>query len=307
MDKKLNVLHFSEINRYAIQSYCAIHNIKEEKNLGDISKVDMDILPKNITLITHGSPCTDFSRAGRQKGGDKDSGTASSLMWYSVDMIEKVKPKFVIWENVDNVLSDRHIHNFDAYIAELDEIGYNSYFKIYNSLDFNIPQSRKRVFVISVLRGVDKGFRHPKGVTRTAVLNDFLEKDVDDSFYDIYAITDKIQTRIVEKDYVGTLCASDSFNPKFVWDDKGLRKFTAREYWRLQGYSDSDFDKALNTGIPYYELYRQAGNAITYNVIYEILKSIIDRYGEAFTDNFEYISLFSGIGTFEMALRDLLL
>ncbi len=313
MDKRLNVLNFSEIDEYAIKSYCAIHNISVDNNLGDITKIDVSSLPTNITLITHGSPCTDFSRGGRQKGGDKDSGTASSLMWYSVDIIRKVKPKFIIWENVDNVLSDRHIHNFNDYIDELDEIGYSSYFKVYNSLDFNIPQSRKRVFVVSILKEINRGFVYPKPIERTKVLNDVLEKDVDEEFYNINYINlnsknrDSITNKIVTRDYVGTLCAIDSVKPKYIWDDKGLRRFTAKEYWRLQGYSDKDFDSAINTGIPYIELYRQAGNAITYNVIYAIFESIIKRYGRLFTDSFEYISLFSGIGAFEMALRDLLL
>ena len=80
----------------------------------------------------------------------------------------------------------------------------------------------------------------------------------------------------------------------------------AKEYWRLQGYSDEDFEKALNTGIPYIELYKQAGNAITYNVLYVIFKELLLKYSDIFTNNFEYISLFSGIGSFEMVLRDLL-
>ena len=168
----------------------------------------------------------------------------------------------------------------------------------------------KRVFVVSILKEIDKGFAFPKPIERTKMLIDFLEKEVDDEFHARFNVVKKeyiYKINIGEYNPIGTLCVYDSLHPKYIWDEKGLRKFTAKEYWRLQGYSDLDFNRAINTGIPYIELYKQAGNAITYNVIYEIFKSIINRYGEVFTDNFEYISLFSGIGTYEMALRDLLL
>ena len=61
---------FSEIDKYAIKSYCTIHNEDENKNLGDITKIDINKLPTDIDIITHGSPCQDFSIAGKQAGGD---------------------------------------------------------------------------------------------------------------------------------------------------------------------------------------------------------------------------------------------
>lgn len=67
---KYDLIGFSEIDKYAIQSYCAIHNVNPDKNLGDITKIDIHKLPQGIDLITHGSPCQDFSAAGKQAGGD---------------------------------------------------------------------------------------------------------------------------------------------------------------------------------------------------------------------------------------------
>lgn len=96
---------FSEIDKYAIKSYCAVHDVAEDLNLGDITKINIDKLPKNIDIITHGSPCQSFSAAGLGKGGDKGSGTRSSLMWNTVEIVSHCKPKYVIWENVKNVLS----------------------------------------------------------------------------------------------------------------------------------------------------------------------------------------------------------
>lgn len=96
---ELDIVGFSEIDKHAIRSYCAIHEIEETKNLGDISKINMDKLKElnpQIDIITHGSPCQDFSVAGKQAGAEKGSGTRSSLMWYTVDIVQQIKPKYVI-------------------------------------------------------------------------------------------------------------------------------------------------------------------------------------------------------------------
>ena len=107
-------------------------------NLGDICSVDISSLPVGITLLTHGSPCTSFSRAGYQLGGDRGSGTPSSLMWNSVEIIRHSQPKFVIWENVSNVLAKKHKHNFEEYLEVLNEMGYN--YKIPTEEDYVIYQ-----------------------------------------------------------------------------------------------------------------------------------------------------------------------
>ena len=78
---------FSEVNKFAIKSYCKVHDVSEDLSLGDITKIDISSFPTDIDLITHGSPCQDFSSAGLQKGGDKGTGTRSSLMWTTVDIV----------------------------------------------------------------------------------------------------------------------------------------------------------------------------------------------------------------------------
>lgn len=70
-----DLIGFSEIDKYAVKSYCAVHNVDESKNLGDITKIDETVLPKNIDLITYGFPCQDISLAGKQKGLFNDDGT----------------------------------------------------------------------------------------------------------------------------------------------------------------------------------------------------------------------------------------
>ena len=134
-----------EIDKYAIKSFNAIHGTNFEPQ--DITTWDKDI---DVDLIMHGSPCQDFSLAGKQAGGDKDSGTRSSLMYETLRIVEKLKPKYVIWENVKNLLSKKHKHNFDAYIQRMKELGYMSDYKVLNSKDYGIPQNRERVFTISI-------------------------------------------------------------------------------------------------------------------------------------------------------------
>lgn len=153
---KHEIVGYCEIDKYASTAFSTIHNVSEELNGWDITTVDPNKLP-DFDVFTHGSPCTNYSRAGDESGGDKNSGTASSLMWYSVEIISVKKPKYVLWENVPDVLSPKHKHNFDEYIDELDKLGYNSYYKIQNSLDFGIPQKRKRMYVVSIRKDIDDG------------------------------------------------------------------------------------------------------------------------------------------------------
>lgn len=176
---------FSEIDKYAIKSYCAVHGADESLNLGDVSKIDLDKLKEigDIDLITHGSPCQDFSIAGRLAGGDKGSGTRSSLMWCTVDIVEKTCPKYVIWENVKNLLSAKNRHNFDSYIQIMNEMGYNSYYQVLNAKNFGIPQNRERVFTVSIRKDIDEGYEFPEEIELTKKLKDVLEKDVDEKYY----------------------------------------------------------------------------------------------------------------------------
>ena len=176
---------FSEIDKYAVKSYCSVHGVSEDLNLGDISKIDLTKLKEigDIDLITHGSPCQDFSIAGRLAGGDKGSGTRSSLMWCTVDIVEAVRPKYVVWENVKNLLSSKNRHNFDGYLEIMDKLGYNSYYKVLNAKNYGIPQNRERVFTVSIRKDIDEGYEFPEEIELTKKLKDVLEESVDEKYY----------------------------------------------------------------------------------------------------------------------------
>ena len=174
------IVDYVEIDEAAVKSYNAMYGTNFEPQ--DIRTWNKDF--KDIDLIMHGSPCTNFSTAGKQEGGDEGSGTASSLMYETLKKIYRLKPKYVIWENVANLLSDKHIHNFRKYLNLMDEFGYNSYYQVLNAKDYGVPQNRERVFTVSIRKDIDKkGFECHKKKLLTVTLKDILEDDVDEKYY----------------------------------------------------------------------------------------------------------------------------
>ena len=141
--------------------------------------------------------CQSISLAGKQEGADEGSGTRSSLMYESLRIIKKIKPKYVVWENVANLLSDKHKHNFNNYLTRMKEIGYKNYYRVLNSADFNVPQHRERVFTVSIRNDLDTRFTFPKPIPLTKFLKDVLEENVDEKYYisDKY-ITDALQEEV---------------------------------------------------------------------------------------------------------------
>ena len=180
--EKLNIdyeiVDYVEIDKYAVKSYNAIHNTNFEPQ--DITTWDKDI---EVDLIMHGSPCQDFSLAGKQQGGDEGSGTRSSLMYETIRIVDKLKPKYVIWENVKNVISKKHKHNYDKYCNKMSELGYTSYGQVLNAKDYGIPQNRERVFTISIRNDLNQSFIFPEKQELKLKLKDMLEDNVDEKYY----------------------------------------------------------------------------------------------------------------------------
>ena len=167
-----------EIDRYAIKSFNAIHGTSFEQQ--DIKTWDKDV---DVDLIMHGSPCQDFSLAGKQAGGDEGSGTRSSLMYETIRIVKKLRPKYVIWENVKNLLSKKHRHNFDAYLETMEKLGYKNYYQVLNAKDYGIPQNRERVFTISIRNDLEQAFEFPQKQELKLKLKDMLEDNVDEKYY----------------------------------------------------------------------------------------------------------------------------
>lgn len=179
--KNLGIEVYSEIaefDKYASQAYMQLHG--ETKNYGDIYTIDETKLPY-FDMITYSTPCQDFSVAGKGKGGDKGSGTRSSLLWECERIIRAVKPKYLLMENVKNLLSDKHRHNFNEWFKVLEGMGYTNYYKVLNAKDYGIPQNRERIFCVSILGGGQYLFPNPKPLEKR--LKDMLEDNVDEKYY----------------------------------------------------------------------------------------------------------------------------
>ena len=178
------VVDYVDNDKYAVKSYNAINGTNYEPQ--DITKWDKDI---HADLIMHGSPCQDFSLAGQQAGGDEGSGTRSSLMYETIRIVKKLLPKYVIWENVKNILSKKHRHNFENYLKELRNLGYVNYYQVLNAKDYGIPQNRERVFTVSIRRDVItegyqlKDYKFPEKQELKLRLRDLLEDEVDEKYF----------------------------------------------------------------------------------------------------------------------------
>ena len=379
----IEVVDYVEIDKYAVASYNVINGTNFEPQ--DIKEWDKNI---NVDFIMHGSPCQDFSVAGQNKGGDEGSGTRSSLMYETIRIVKKLKPKYVIWENVKNLLSKNHIHNFNKYVNIMYEWGYNSYYKVLNSKDYGIPQNRERVFTISIRQDIDQGFKFPEKEELKLRLRDMLEDKVDKKYY----LRGEISNTLLARDYKDAKCiqvvnlfggkwdkiyesnrrvysneglsptihtclggntepkvliknntkqgyleayegdgiytntstkrgtvqkqmipaltgfqdngvverikvignySPSNYDASRVVDNNGLaptvkenhgivtatniglriRKLTPKECWRLMGFDDSDFDKAVKVNSNS-QLYKQAGNSIVVNVLEKILENL---------------------------------
>lgn len=178
--KKLGVdyeiVGFSEIDKYAIQSYHAIHG--DVTNYGDITK--MNEIP-SCDIFTWSFPCTDLSKAGKRLGMTND--TRSGLVYEVLRLVRdtKDKPKVLIMENVPDLIQATFVKQFSEIQLELESYGYTNYVETLNSKDFGVAQNRNRVFMVSVLG--EYNYTFPQPIPLTKRLKDYLETDVDEKYY----------------------------------------------------------------------------------------------------------------------------
>lgn len=172
------------------------NNMKASRNVGSIVKATADDLhivdtDKFEYLLTYSFPCQDLSSAGKGAGMAKGSGTRSSMLWEVERLLGECKelPQVLVMENVPEVIGKKNIKHFSEWVARLDELGYKSKWEILNGTDFNIPQNRKRCFMVSVLG--DYYYTFPKKQGCTLRLKDVLEDNVDNKYYLDGTIIDK--------------------------------------------------------------------------------------------------------------------
>lgn len=283
---------------------------KRSKNYGDIRRIDETSLP-DFDFLTYSFPCKDISVAGNQKGLDKSSTTQSSLLWECERIIRFKKPRFLLMENVKNLVGKNHIQNFEKWVSVLEGLGYRSTWKVLNAKDFGVPQNRERVMMVSILSDNEDGFKMPVGKKLGVSVQDILEdkKDISDNVeiqrhkYQHIVEENIFSSKIIEESgkmliQIGMLNSKGNDSNRRVYHRRGLsptlnsmnggnrqpkimvgkdevRKLTPLECWRLMGYKDEHFFLAKNIGgLSNSKLYERAGRGIAVPMLEKIFENM---------------------------------
>lgn len=304
------VIGISEIDKFAIKSYEAIHG--KVHNFGDISKIKE--LPY-CDLLTYSFPCQDLSVAGKQKGIGK--GTRSGLLLEVERLLLKAKenetlPKFLLLENVKNLVGKKFIKDFERWLSFLNSLGYYSNWEVMNAKDYGIPQNRERVFVVSSLENFHYVF--PKKQELKIKMKDLLEDHVNEKYY----LTEKFIRCMSDMTNRNGFVRGERFNPReleecnvaftittragyrvtdnFIKIGEKIRKLTPLEIWRLMGFSDNDYYAAKSVGTSNAQLYKQAGNSIVVTVLEAIFRKLfLKKHNKKQSIIAEQMQLFQGV------------
>ena len=249
--------NFCEVDKYASKAYCAIHGVDESLNLGDITQVNPDEI-EDFNMICGGSPCQDFSISGKKQGAmwtckacghtynpltvhwsNRDKCpkcestelemTRSSLLIEFLRIIRAKKPEWGIYENVKNIVGKAFKESFELFEKELQEYGYNTYYKVMNAKNYGVPQNRERLYLVFIRKDKDNGkFVFPEGFPLTIKLKDILEKDVDEKYYmnpdKVKVLTEALKARANNELHQVAQIYPDSGNPQAgrIYDANGI-------------------------------------------------------------------------------------
>lgn len=287
------IVDYVEIDKYAVKSFNAIYGTSFEQQ--DITTWNKDV---KVDLILGGFPCQDISLAGKQKGIIKGE-TRSGLMYEMMRIVEKTKPKYVIAENVKNILSEKFRPQLEEYLCFLNDNGYEVTMDLLNAKDYDIPQNRERVFTVSILGNSNYEFPNGnKNDNNIKRLFNFSARQDCRVVYDCDGLAPTLLAGMGEGGgKVPTFIENENFEfpPKqelklrlkdmledevdekyYISKASKIRKLTPKECWRLMGFCDEDFEKARQVNSDT-QLYKQAGNSIVVNVLAEIFKNLLDK------------------------------
>lgn len=285
-----------EIDKFARQSYQAMYDTTGEWTATDINKVtDEEWREFNgtVELIAGGFPCQSFSIAGKREGFlNKTKGT---LFFEVARAVKQIQPRFVFLENVKGLLNHDKGNTFRTILNTFDELGYDVQWRVLNSKDFGVPQNRERVYIIGHLRGDSRrevfSIFGENGEINQANVNvvgntdqpKVMVKEATQKGYDIATVGDSINisqpNSKTRRGRVGHGIANTLLTGSeqaILTSEYRIRKLTPRETWRLQAFPDELFDKAQQAGLSDSQLYKQAGNSVTVNVI-EYIGKMIER------------------------------
>jgi len=255
-----------EIDKYAQRSYRAIYETEGGWFADDIQAVRPEELPE-ADCYTAGFPCQSFSIAGR-RGGFED--TRGTLFFDILRLAKERRPQYILLENVRGLFSHDGGKTFATILNSLAELGYSCEWQMLNSKDFGVPQNRERVFIIGHSGRISGREVFP--ITRKSSKT---IKQIGNIYKGTYGRDDPETGRVYSPEgiapTINTMQGGDR-EPKIKVGER-IRKLTPKECWRLQGFPDWAFERAekVNSNS---QLYLQAGNAVTVNVVYEIAKRL---------------------------------
>jgi DNA (cytosine-5)-methyltransferase 1 len=281
-------------------------------NLGDISKVNENEFPQ-CDLLTYSFPCQDISISGIQKGIQK--GTRSGLLYEVERILTKNQPKYLLMENVKNLVSHNHIDNFKAHISFLNELGYGCSWQVLNGADYGCPQNRERVFMMSVY-----GMTNEEVETKMLNVNrykkdrvpmrPFIENVVIDDLFIECEVTpnkpkkDSVCKLVARRNDVSydqarriysidgcSPCLTTTGSPQIIVDGR-IRSITGREAYRFMGVREEDIDLLLSTNLTIKNHVALAGNSICVPVMEAIFTEFLGEYITETKKSFTQLSLF---------------
>ena len=302
---------FIDINSFIVNEYSNLKkqnfvkktydmNHEVENWYEDIRFLDGTKYHDNIDIFVGGSPCQSFSIIGKRGGLDDTRGT---LFYDYARLIKEIEPKVFLFENVVGLINHDKGKTWETIKKVFDDLGYHWHMQILNSIDFGIPQNRKRVFVIGFKeKKFHNLFEFPKGWELNNTMFDHLSNDVEDKYYlgrkgFEFVTNPKYKNRArVNRNIIQTQKANQQFNwngdfyfesSKELLKRKGklppkayesifngelgvIRKLVPMELLSLMGF-DQDF-KITNNDV---QAYRQIGNSIVVTILQEIIKNII--------------------------------
>lgn len=181
----------------AVIAHNALFTECADLNFGDMTKIDWEKFP-DCDMLFYSTPCQSVSQAGLQHGFEEGSGTRSSIIWNVRDCVKAKRPKFLMLENVRAMVSSKFVGLFNLWQRELENLGYVNFAQVLNAKDFNVPQNRERIFLISIRIDDDEDYPKyffPKPIPLKVCLADVLEEEVEDRYF----LSDEMLARFCEK------------------------------------------------------------------------------------------------------------
>lgn len=267
---------YSEIDKYATQIYQS--HFPSHKNYGDITKIDAETIPQ-FDLLVGGFPCQAFSIAGARRGFEDVRGT---LFFDLVRILNAKKPRLLLLENVKGLLSHDSGNTFKTIISTLAKLGYDLQWQVLNSKNHGVPQNRERVFIIGHLRGTPRPEVFPFGGTDkkdTRNVGEDVAYTIDANYHKGTNTLEKSRRSLVDVSYPSRVRTYTEIAPtvrdygsggnKMPFVD-AIRRLTPIECERLQGFPDNWTEGVSDT-----QRYKCCGNAVTVNVIRDIMEKLL--------------------------------